>query len=143
MSMNRVVLQGRLTSDPEMKTTQNGIAVAKAFLAVDRNHKDDNGERQVDFFNLTAWRGTAEFLCKYFSKGEMVLIEGSLQNSSYTDKEGNKRVSTQVVVQSAFFCGSSKKNGERRESDPAVTGKPDVSAEQFTDIEGTEEELPF
>ena len=143
MSMNRTILQGRLVADPEMRMTQNGVAVANATLAVDRNYKDDSGEKQVDFFNLTAWRGTAEFLCKYFGKGEMVLVEGTLQNSNYTDKDGNKRVSTQVVVQSAFFCGSSRKSGERRESDPGATGKPDVSAEQFTDVDESDSDLPF
>ena len=143
MSLNKTILQGRLTADPELRTTPNGVSVANATIAVDRNYKDDSGEKQVDFFNLTAWRGTAEFLCKYFGKGEMVLVEGSLQNNSYTDKEGIKRVSTQVVVQSAFFCGSSKKSGERRENEPAATGKPDVQAEQFADADESDSDLLF
>lgn len=148
MSLNRVILQGRLTTDPELRTTQSDVAVANATIAVDRNYKDKGtGEKETDFFNLTAWRGTAEFMAKYFHKGEMMVVDGTLQNSKYTDKDGNKRVSTQVIVESCFFCGSVKPketgNGEGSSRNESYQ-LPNISAENFTDIEdGEGDVLPF
>lgn len=144
MSLNRVILQGRLVSDPELRTTQSDVTVANATIAVDRNYKDKGtGEKETDFFNLTAWRGTADFMAKYFHKGEMMVVDGTLQNSKYTDKDGNKRVSTQVIVESVFFCGDRKARGS---DGGEQTSAPNASAADFTDItdeEGGEEVLPF
>ena len=150
MSLNRVTLQGRLVADPELKTTQTGIAVASLRLAVERDYRDkESGERQADFFNLTAWRNSAEFVSKYFHKGDMVVVDGKLQNHSYTDKEGNNRVRTEIQVDSAYFCGGGRKDRDGEGTKPAGGGNvyapPDVPADGFRDI--TEEEdgdtLPF
>lgn len=147
MSLNRVIIQGRLVADPDIRTTSGGISVANLRVAVERNYKDSDGKKEVDFFQCTAWRGTADFVQKFFHKGELILIDGKLQNSTYTDKDGNNRVSTQVVVDSVFFCGPSGNgrggNGHseqqnRYEANTAPTNN-------FKDIEDgeVEGELPF
>ena len=98
--INVVVLMGRLVADPELKQTQNGTSVCSFRIAVDRNVANkQTGERQADFINITAWRQTAEFVCKYFRKGSMIAIEGSLQTRGYTDKDGNNRTAYDVVVE--------------------------------------------
>ena len=107
-SFNKVILMGRLTSDPELKQSQNGVSVTSFNIAVDRKYGE---EKQADFFTIKAWRSTAEFICKYFNKGSAILVVGELQNRSWTDKEGNKRYATEVVASEACFC-ESKKNSE-------------------------------
>ena len=107
--LNRIILMGRLTRDPELRHTQTGTPVASFTLAVDRDFKDKNtGERATDFINIVAWRSTAEFVSRYFTKGRMAVVEGRLQMRDWTDKEGNKRTSAEVVADSAYF-GDSKK----------------------------------
>ena len=106
--INTVILMGRLTADPEIKTTSSGISFCKFTVAVDRNFADKTtGERQTDFISCVAWRQTAEFINKYFSKGRMIIIEGSLQNNNYTDKNGVKHYSYDVVADNVLF-GESK-----------------------------------
>lgn len=100
---NRVILMGRLTRDPELKTTQSGISMCRFSIAVDRYSKGD--EKKADFIDCTAWRQTAEFVCKYFSKGRMIHIEGDIQNNNYTDNNGVKHYSNIVNVQNVSFCG--------------------------------------
>lgn len=102
--INTVILMGRLTADPEIKTTSAGISFCKFTVAVDRNFADKTtGERQADFISCVAWRQTAEFINKYFSKGRMIIIEGSLQNNNYTDKNGVKHYSYDVVADNVSF----------------------------------------
>ena len=96
---------GRLVRDPELKTTNSGIAVCKFTVAVNRPYQKDK-ERQADFINVTAWRGTAEFVSKYFSKGSVIIVEGKLQNNDYTDKDGVKHYSMQVMADNVNFGGS-------------------------------------
>ena len=148
MSLNRVLLQGRLTAEPEMRHTQSGVSVANLRLAVDRDFNDkETGERGVDFFSLTAWRGQAEFIVAYFHKGDQMIVDGKLQQSQYTDKEGITRYVTNVIVESAYFCGSSGKrengqSGQRRSEGYKQEAR--AANDQFRDI--TEEdsgELPF
>ncbi len=117
MSLNRVVMQGRLVADPELRHTQSGVAVTTMRVAVDRNYKNADGEKESDFFTCTAWRGTAEFAEKFFHKGEQILVEGKLQNNQYTDKDGNNRISTQIMVDSVFFCGDRASRSRRGDSD--------------------------
>lgn len=112
---NVVVLMGRLVADPELRQTQSGISVTGFSIAVDRNRADADGNRQADFFNVVAWRGTAEFICKYFSKGSMISIDGCLQSRKYQDKQGNNRTAIEVLAQNASFCGG--KNHGSSESD--------------------------
>ena len=112
--INVVVLMGRLVADPELKQTQNGTSVCSFRIAVDRNVANkQTGERQADFINITAWRQTAEFVCKYFRKGSMIAIEGSLQTRSYTDKDGNNRTAYDVVANNVSFTGSKVESGTR------------------------------
>lgn len=104
--LNKVLLQGRLTADPEPQNTQSGIAVVSFCLACDRNFADKNGNRAADFIPCVAWRKTADFVAKYFSKGQQAIVEGSLQSRRYTDKDGNKRTVYEVVADQVYFCGS-------------------------------------
>ena len=100
---NRVILMGRLVRDPELKTTQSGIAMCRFSVAVDRYSKGE--EKKCDFIDCTAWRQTAEFITKYFSKGKMIHIEGDIQNNNYTDQNGVKHYSNIIHVQNVAFCG--------------------------------------
>ena len=110
--LNHITLMGRLTRDPELRRTGSGLAVASFALAVDRDHKNaETGERETDFIDIVAWRNTAEFVSKYFTKGRMAVVSGRLQIRSWTDKEGNKRRSAEVVAESVYF-GDSRPNGE-------------------------------
>ena len=103
--LNLVALMGRLVYDPELKTTQNGTNVCSFRIAVDRSFARQGEERKADFIDVTAWRQTAEFVCKYFQKGSMIAIEGSLQTRQYQDKNGNNRTATEVLASQVSFCG--------------------------------------
>lgn len=117
---NRAILIGRLTADPELKTTPSGISVTSFSIAVDRGVKPKDGEKITDFINIVAWRQTAEFLAKYFSKGKLVGIEGSIQTRNYEDKHGNKRTAVEVVADRAFFTESKGHSAEVEK--PATIG---------------------
>lgn len=106
--LNRVTIMGRIVRDPELRRTQSGTAVTSFTLAVDRDFKSDNGERETDFIDCVAWRSTAEFVEKYFSKGRMAVVSGRLQIRSWTDKDGTKRRSAEIVAESVYF-GDSKR----------------------------------
>lgn len=108
--LNNVTLMGRLTADPELKHTQSGIAVTRFTLAVDRNYSKSGTERQTDFIDIVAWRFTAEFVSKYFHKGQLVAVQGSIQTGSYQDRDGNKRRSFEVVADSVYFAESKRDN---------------------------------
>lgn len=105
--LNKVILMGRLTADPELRQTPSGISSCKFTVAVDRGFKSkDTAERQADFIRVTAWRASAEFVSKYFSKGKMIIVEGSLRNNDYTDKDGVKHYSMDVQADKVSFGGS-------------------------------------
>ena len=108
--LNNVTLMGRLTADPELKHTQSGIAVTRFTLAVDRNYSKSGTERQTDFIDIVAWRFTAEFVSKYFHKGQLVAVQGSIQTGSYQDRDVNKRRSFEVVADSVYFAESKRDN---------------------------------
>lgn len=110
--MNVICLNGRLTADPELKNTPNGVSVCSFTIAVDRNIKGKDGEKQTDFINCVAWRNTAEFVSKYFGKGKMIAVVGELQSRKYTDKDGNNRTVFEVLANQANFCGA---NNDRKE----------------------------
>ena len=105
--LNKVVLMGRLTADPELRQTQSGVNSCRFTVAVDRNFVPQGGERQADFIGCTAWGKTAEFVSKYFLKGQMIIVEGTLRNNNYTDSNGVKHYSYNVVADSVSF-GESK-----------------------------------
>ena len=139
--LNQIFLMGRLTRDPELRYTQNQTPVASFTLAVDRDFTGkDGGEKQTDFIDCVAWRSTGEFANKYFSKGRMAIVSGRLQLRDWTDKEGNKRRSAEVVVDSMYF-GDSKKDGSTA---PSTTGQsePQYTQQQFEELDD-DGELPF
>ena len=112
MGLNRAIVMGRLTRDPELRHTQSGVAVASFTLAVDRDFAPKDGERETDFVDIVAWRHTAEFVSKYFSKGKMAVVDGRIQVRGYEDKDGNKRKAFEIVADSVYF-GESKKDSDR------------------------------
>lgn len=109
--LNKIFIMGRLTRDPELRRTQNGTAVTSFTMAVDRDFKNADGTKDTDFIDVVAWRNTAEFVSKYFSKGRMAVVEGRLQLRDWTDKDGNKRRSAEVVADNLYFGDSRRDNG--------------------------------
>ncbi len=158
LNLNKVVLAGRLTSDPELKTTQSGISVTSFTVAVNRNYRPkDGGEQQADFINCTAWRQTAEFITKYFVKGSSICVTGSIQTRKWTDQNGQNRYSTEVVVDEAMFVDSRNEGPSRQNAGqssqaqgsyvPDNYGAPSfvnqsAQAPKFEDI-ADEDGLPF
>ena len=149
--LNSVNIMGRLIRDPELRQTQSGIAVASFSLAVERDFKPQDGEREVDFFDFIAWRSTAEFVKKYLSKGRMAVVDGKLQSRKWQDKNGNNRVSVEVVADSVYF-GDSKKDGDGSGAPQAQspgqyssgTNNSAFGAEsEFTDLDMDDSELPL
>lgn len=137
--LNRIVLMGRLTRDPELRRTQSGTAVVSFSVACDRDYAAQGAERETDFIDIVAWRGTAEFVDKYFSKGRMIVVAGRLQIRNWEDKDGNKRRSAEVVADSVYF-GDSKHDGDggKPKGEPAYdpTGG-------FSQLADDDSELPF
>ena len=113
--LNKIILMGRLTRDPELRRTESGTAVCSFSIAVDRDFKSKNGEKETDFIDIVSWRATAEFVSKYFTKGRMAVVEGRLQIRDWTDKEGNKRTSAEIVADNVYFGESKRRDGEQRE----------------------------
>ena len=144
--LNKIFIMGRLTRDPELRRTQTGTPVASFSLAVDRDFKDRNtGERTTDFIDCVAWRQTGEFVSRYFTKGRMAIVEGRLQIRDWTDKEGNKRRSAEVIADNVYFGDSKPKDGG---DVPAYEGEPGAGfgapPSGFTPNFGEENgELPF
>lgn len=137
---NLVVLTGRLTADPELKTTPNGIPVTTFSIAVNRNYRAGE-EQQTDFINIVAWRQRAEFITKYFKKGSMIGIEGSIQTRRYQDKNGNNRTAFEVVVNNAQFVESKRDGAAPSENESAAFSNADAS--DFAEIGGMDDDLPF
>ena len=111
MSLNKIFIMGRITKDPELRRTESGTAVTNFSLAVDRDFKGQNGEKETDFIEVVAWRNTAEFVAKYFAKGRAAVVEGRLQIRSWKDKDGNKRSKAEVVADNVYFADSKKETG--------------------------------
>ena len=109
--LNRVILMGRLTAEPDYRTTQSGAPLARFTLAVDRDFSGQGAERKTDFLDVVVWRNTADFVSKYFHKGQLVAVQGSIQVSSYTDREGNKRRSWDIVADQVYFAEGKRDNG--------------------------------
>jgi single-strand DNA-binding protein len=110
--LNKALLQGRFTADPELKATKSGVSVTTFALAVNRSYQKD-GKQETDFINCVAWRSTAEFVCKYFQKGMLAVVDGSIQTRSYTDKDENRRTAFEVVVDNIYFADSKKDDGQK------------------------------
>lgn len=139
MSLNKIILTGRLTANPELKKTKTDVSVTSFSLAVQRNYKNGNGEYDTDFLNCVAFRSRAEFLTKYFDKGQLVTVVGSLTSRRYEDANGNKRTAFEVVVEEALFA-ESKSDRQQTQTAPAPMGVAGNDVE-FEEFDG--EELPF
>lgn len=144
--LNKIVLMGRLVRDPEIRHTQSQTPVASFTLAVDRDYSGKDGaEKQTDFIDCVAWRSTAEFASKYFSKGRMAVVSGRLQIRDWQDKDGNKRRSAEVIVDSMYF-GDSKKDGQSAPQSGATQAQayaPPAAGQMFTEIDEDDGDLPF
>ncbi len=139
---NLVVLTGRLTADPELKTTPNGISVTSFSIAVSRRYRAGE-ESQADFINIVAWRQTAEFITKYFKKGSMIGIEGSIQTRRYADKNGNNRTAFEIVANNVQFV-ESKRDGASVPTAEATESFSNATANDFAEIDGgMDDDLPF
>lgn len=152
--LNRVVLMGRLVADPELRHTANNVAVTTFRIAVDRNYTPKGAERQTDFINIVTWRNTAEFVSRYFRKGQLVALEGSIQTRSYTDNQGNNRTAFEVVADQVYFAesrNSSSQNGNQSSfAPPPAFEEPPKGASfsvgdigDFEEIDTDDGELPF
>lgn len=138
--LNSVCLMGRLTADPELKSTQSGVSVCNFRIAVDRTYQPKGQEKQTDFINIVTWRGTAEFVSRYFRKGQLVAVQGSIQTSQYTDRDGNKRTTFDVVADNVFFAEKKAESGETKQG-AGYDHSPDIQGD-FEEIVGNDE-LPF
>ncbi len=149
--LNHITIMGRLTRDPELRYTQSQTPVASFTLAVDRDFGGrDGGEKQTDFIDCVAWRQTAEFVSKYFAKGSMAVVSGRLQIRDWTDREGGKRRSAEVVVDNMYFGESKRREGGevRSETRPAYNSSyesvsPSMGASAFSELGDDDGELPF
>ena len=141
---NLVVLTGRLTADPELKTTQSGISVTSFSIAVDRRYRAGE-EKQTDFINIVAWRQSAEFVAKYFKKGNMIGIEGSIQTRKYTDKNGNNRTAFEVVANNVQFVETKRDSAPSAVEDNAPAASfSNAGANDFADLgDIADDDLPF
>ena len=144
--LNKVILQGRLGKDVELKTTPNGIEVATVNIAVDRDYKKQGEERETDWVSVVAWRNTAVFFSRYFKKGDMVIVEGSLQTRSYNAQDGSKRFVTEVVADSVYFAGDKKETATTAYTQPTAQPEPTYMPDAYRrnmETLGDDEELPF
>ena len=158
--INNAVIMGRLTADPELRTTGNGIGVCGFTVAVDRNYRPEGEERQTDFINVVAWSKTADFVSRYFRKGQMIAVQGSIQTRNYEDRNGNKRTAVEIVADNISFCGSKAETGAggQNAGAPAPSGNPappvpayqqgsgagvsNATPDDFSQVE-MDDELPF
>lgn len=148
--LNCAVIMGRLTADPELRTTPNGVSVTSFSVAVDRSYQKAGEERQTDFINVVAWRQTAEFVSRYFHKGSMIAVQGSIQTRNYEDKTGARRTAVEIVADNVSFCGSKSETGTGNFATPVQAAPVQAAAPSFSTAGANdfssadmEDELPF
>ena len=147
--LNHITIMGRLVRDPELRRTGSGIAVTSFTLAVDRDYKSNNGEKETDFIECVAWRNTGEFVGKYFTKGRMAVVSGKLQIRGWTDKDGNKRRTAEVLAENVYFADSNKEASESNAiaggfTPPAYPASSYVPpAGDFAPLDDEDAQLPF
>lgn len=147
--INMVALMGRMTYEPELRTTPSGVSVLRFQVACDRNYQKDSQNRQADFIDCVAWRQTAEFISRYFHKGSMIAVEGTIQTSNYTDKDGNKRKQIEVLANNVSFCGGKSENGSQgtqgAQNEQYTQGGMDINPDtsDFEEIVDDDDDLPF
>lgn len=142
--LNHISIMGRLTRNPELKHTTSGVPVASFTIAVDRDFKSGNGEKETDFIDVVAWRNTAEFVSKYFAKGSAAIVAGRLQIRSYTDKDGNNRKAAEVVAENVYFAESKSSTSAQpaqAASVPAYSGS--YNTDGFRPLQNGEDDVPF
>ena len=144
--LNNAVIMGRLVSDPELKYTSNNIQVTAFTVAVERRYARQGTERETDFIDIVAWRQTAEFITKYFSKGDMIAIQGAIQTRTYTDKNDNKRKAVEIIAENVSFCGSRKTDSSNTSQGSTAKNQPqsysNIDIGDFEEIID-DEDLPF
>ncbi len=140
--LNVSAIMGRLTADPELKTTPAGVSVTSFTLAVDRSYAKPGTERQTDFVHVVAWRNTAEFVCKYFTKGQMMAVTGPIQTRNYEDKQGNKRTAFEIVANEVSFCGYKDNQGGNKSKKESVPDYSHGADEDFDPALG-DDDFPF
>ena len=140
--LNKIILMGRLCANPELRRTNSGTAVTSFSLACDRDFKSQSGDKETDFIEVVAWKNTAEFVSKYFSKGRMAVVDGRLQIRDWTDKAGNKRTTAEVVADNVYFADSkrSESNDNQKENFNALSGR---LSDDFVPISEEDGEIPF
>lgn len=142
--LNNVVIMGRLTADPELRQTPSKTPVCTFTVAVERRFSDRNGERQTDFLDVVAWKGTAEFVSQYFSKGKMIIVEGSVQTRSYEDRNGNKRKAVEIVADNVQFGEPKSAGRDIRSEEPPLNGVRDSGGASYKPMDtGDSDDLPF
>ncbi len=144
--LNSAVIMGRLVAQPELRKTESGVSVTSFTVAVDRRFNKQGEEKQADFIDIIAWRSTAEFVCKYFSKGQMIAVQGYIQTRLYEDKDGNKRKAVEIVADNVSFCGSKNEGAapdQNASSLPPASDYSTADAEDFKEIPEPEDDLPF
>lgn len=142
--LNTIVLMGRLVADPELRTTQSGISTTTFRIAVDRNFARQGEEKVTDFFDIVAWRSTAEFVSRYMTRGQLIAVQGSMQSRKWQDKDGNNRISWEVQAENVYFAESKKK--DTAATYPATQterGSIDVSADEDSASVPPDNDLPF
>lgn len=139
MSLNKIIVMGRIVNDIELKKTQSGVEVCSFKIACDRDFKGADGKRECDFIPVVAWRNTASFLAKYFGKGRMVVVDGKLQSRQWTDKNNNKRTEWEIQAENVYFADSKQSNGDGQSNGVETKETPNS---EFTEIED-EGDLPF
>ena len=143
--INSSVIMGRLTYEPELRTTPSGLSVMRFQIACERSFTPKGEERKTDFIDVVAWRQTAEFISRYFHKGDMIAVQGSIQTENYTDRDGNKRKSVEVVASNVSFCGSKTESntaaGPIPNNDPSIVNP--ATYEDFEEIVDDDDDLPF
>ena len=140
--LNSIIIMGRLTADPELRSTSSGLSVTSFTVAVDRGYVRPGEEKKTDFIPVVAWRQTADFVSKYFRKGSMIAVQGSLQSRSYEDKNGNKRVAYEIVADQVSFCGSKAESGTGSYDTASPSSYNNSSADDFSSVVD-DDDLPF
>ncbi len=139
--LNSIIIMGRLTADPELRSTSSGLSVTSFNVAVDRGYVRAGEERKTDFIPVVAWREKADFVSKYFRKGSMIAVQGSLQSRNYEDKNGNKRVAFEVIADQISFCGSKSESGSVGGEASAPSSYSNSVADDFSSV--VDDDLPF
>ena len=140
--LNSIIIMGRLTADPELRSTSSGLSVTSFTVAVDRGYVKAGEEKKADFIPVVAWRQTADFVSKYFRKGSMIAVQGSLQSRSYEDKNGNKRVAYEIIADQVSFCGSKADSGTGSYDSVSPSSSNNSRADDFSSVV-EDDDLPF